>query len=85
MLSKCANPKCTASFRYLHRGKLFRMEVPVTFATVQPAPEQAKKLPLRTEFFWLCEECSTQMTLIYSKEVGITTRPLPSLRASAGF
>jgi hypothetical protein len=43
MLSKCANPKCTALFRYLHIGKLFRMEVPAVFATVKATPEYAKK------------------------------------------
>jgi len=26
MLSKCANPGCSASFLYLHQGKLFRLE-----------------------------------------------------------
>jgi len=28
MLSKSANPTCSASFRYLHNGKLFRVEKP---------------------------------------------------------
>ncbi len=27
MLSKCANPGCTATFLYLHQGKLFRLNV----------------------------------------------------------
>lgn len=85
MLSKCANPQCTASFRYLHDGKLFRMEVPAGFPAVDKPPQVAKKPPQRTEFFWLCEKCSTQMTLVYNKELGITTRPLPSIRAGMGF
>jgi hypothetical protein len=25
MISKCANPACTAHFLYLHEGKLFRV------------------------------------------------------------
>ena len=29
MLSKCANPGCTATFLYLHRGKLFRLDTSV--------------------------------------------------------
>ena len=85
MLSKCANPECTALFRYLHDGKLFRMEMPAVVASDNTPPEQAKKPPQRTEFFWLCEKCSTQMTVIYNIELGITTRPLPSLRAGAGL
>ena len=84
MLSKCSNPKCNALFRYLHSGKLFRMEVPATFAVAKEAPEHAKKPPSRTEFFWLCERCSTQMTVIYDQRVGITTRLLPAFRAGAG-
>jgi len=26
MLSKCANPECSAKFRYLHDGKVFRVD-----------------------------------------------------------
>ncbi len=85
MLSKCANPQCTASFRYLHDGKLFRMELPAAFTAVNKLPEHAKKPPLRTEFFWLCESCSTQMTLVYNREAGVTIRLLPSFRAGAGL
>jgi hypothetical protein len=85
MLSKCANPQCSASFRYLHDGKLFRMEVTANFAVVNDPAQNAKKPPLRTEFFWLCNTCSKQMTIIYNREVGVTTRPLPTFRASVGL
>jgi len=27
MLSKCANPTCSAQFRYLHDGKVFRVDL----------------------------------------------------------
>jgi hypothetical protein len=27
MLSKCANPACSANFRYLHEGRLFHVEI----------------------------------------------------------
>jgi len=84
MLSKCANPECTASFRYLHIGKLFRMEVPAASANASNG-EGMKKPAHRTEFFWLCETCAARMTLMYKKEVGVTTRPLPALRARAGL
>lgn len=82
MLSKCANPSCTAPFRYLHDGKLFRMEVPATFLLNTP-PQSSKKPPQRTEFFWLCSSCSAQMTLIYTRTDGVITRPLAALRAGA--
>jgi hypothetical protein len=85
MLSKCANPKCTASFRYLHHGKLFRMEVPAALTHLNDPSEHTRKPPHRTEFFWLCEKCAMQMTLIYNKDLGVTTRLLPALGAGVGL
>ena len=82
MLSKCANPGCIAPFRYLHEGKLFRMDVPATALLHTPA-QNIKKPPQRTEFFWLCNACSAQMTLIYTRTEGVITRPLAALRARA--
>ena|ERR1700733_1888874 len=59
MLSKCANPLCSASFRYFHEGRLFRIEVPSRSAEdVQTARPAA-----HVEFFWLCDRCTPQMTL----------------------
>jgi hypothetical protein len=85
MLSKCANPRCTARFRYLHDGKLFRFELPTAFGTVNADAGNARKPALRTEFFWLCSACSSQMTIVYRRDIGVTTRPLPTLRAGAGL
>lgn len=82
MLSKCANPNCAASFRYLHDGKLFRMETPPLLAA---ASEHARKPPQRIEFFWLCQTCSEHMTLVYNAKLGVTTRLLSSFRASTGL
>jgi hypothetical protein len=42
MLSKCANPKCSAAFRYLHDGKLFRMEVPAALASANQSRARKK-------------------------------------------
>ena len=78
MISKCANPACTAHFLYLHEGKLFRVlrgtdEPPAQEMGVDPtAPKRAQ----RVEFFWLCRECSTQMTLRFDKNLGIVVYPL---------
>ena len=60
MLSKCANPDCSESFRYLHRGKIF---------CLAPTPEveavTGEFLPQFEERFWLCDECSKTMTVIW--------------------
>ena len=85
MISKCANPACSAHFRYLHSGKLFRFE--------REAIEDKEPLlgfdptlhqhSTGVEFFWLCENCSATLTLIYRKGLGVSTRPLRRLLKEA--
>jgi len=83
MLSKCANPSCTASFRYFHQGKLFRMEVE------NPNPDEAVltrtgKHVRRMEFFWLCDRCATRMTLEHDSNGRVLVKPVdPGLRAAS--
>jgi hypothetical protein len=54
LLSKCANPDCVATFRYLQQGKLFRLEKERTKDFSQ-SPEP--------EYFWLCGNCSETISL----------------------
>ena len=60
MLSKCANPDCSETFRYLHQGKIF---------CLAPTPEvETLSGELREVFrerFWLCTRCSREITLIW--------------------
>lgn len=67
MLAKCTNPSCSYPFRYLHEGKLYRMEL---------VPEDGRSGP-KSEWFWLCNQCSSQMTLRVegSKLVAVTEMP----------
>lgn len=65
MVSKCANPRCMATFRYMHEGRLFHAVV----GSVAPENEPA------FERFWLCEECSRKMTVI-SRPDGVLVVPL---------
>jgi len=83
MLSKCANPTCSATFRYLHDGTLFHV-------VIEPAaPERPASYETATiERFWLCGECSRKMTVI-SGPAGIIVVPLqqpskPERRAIPG-
>ncbi len=71
MLSKCANPGCAASFRYLHQGKLFRLD-----AGIEEPGRETPKAAHRIEFFWLCAECTARMTLAYTKDAGVTLVPV---------
>jgi hypothetical protein len=75
MVSKCSNPACSASFRYLHEGKLFRMAVMPDNPNFALDPG-TKKSSHRIEFFWLCEECAPEMTLIFKPGAGVTAQPL---------
>ena len=67
MLAKCANPSCSHSFRYLHEGKLYRIELVGDDGGSGP----------KSEWFWLCNQCSLQMTLRVegSKLVAVTEMP----------
>ena len=60
MLSKCANPECCEILRYLHKGKIF---------CLAPTPEVQSMTgmlhPPFEERFWLCEQCSKEMTLVW--------------------
>ncbi len=71
MVSNCANPSCSAIFRYLHEGTIFQ----VTART----PAEVKRLRgARHERFWLCGECSKTMTIIF-EPTGIRVMSLHEL------
>ena len=77
MVSKCANPDCTAPFRYLHVGKLYRMETSLGFErrrSMSQDESQPRQLR-RTEFYWLCENCAPKMTLAFDPLTGVIARP----------
>jgi hypothetical protein len=73
MVSKCANPVCSATFRYMHEGRLFQVGV----GSAAPEPEKVATL----ERFWLCGECSTKMTVVSSPD-GVLVVPLQQLTES---
>jgi hypothetical protein len=75
MLSKCANPSCTASFRYFHQGRLFRMEVE-TSEPDEAVLTRAGKAVRRAEFFWLCDRCAARMTLEHTSAGSVVVKPV---------
>lgn len=60
MVTKCADPPCSARFRYLREGRLFRLEAECD----------------KEEYFWLCSECASKMLLKVEKGRGVVTLPL---------
>lgn len=75
MLSKCANPDCSEIFRYLHQGKVF---------CLAPTPEveavTGEFLPQFQERFWLCDECSKKITVVWGG-TQVKLEPLPAQEA----
>ena len=66
MVSKCANPNCSAAFHH-RRGRLFRFpKRPVQDSC--PAPTDS------VQHFWLCEVCSATYSLEYHEAKGVALR-----------
>lgn len=84
MLSKCANPECSAPFLYFHRGRLFRLETEGRQDRRRNMGGEVgtAKALRRVEFYWLCQDCAEKMTLTFDRMSGITVRPLPATSAS---
>ncbi len=61
MVTKCANPSCSASFQYFRSGKLFLIELPRASSGAGDGNARAKAK--RIEYFWLCERCSSELTV----------------------
>ena len=68
MLVKCANSSCSASFRDLRDGRLFRLERDPTLWSSKSN---------RIEYFWLCHGCSSEMTLRLREDGTMVTVLLP--------
>ena len=68
MLSKCLNPHCTAKFRYLWEGRLFRVDF---CEAKRKKSALAGRLPLLgagekdrpIEHFWLCGDCAMNLNI----------------------
>lgn len=73
MLQKCANPACSVPFRSLREGKLFLAENRDSRAETYGASSVRKP---RREHFWLCEACSSHLTLRFDNDRGMMTVPL---------
>lgn len=53
MVSFCANPMCSAEFRYLSCGQLFVIKTSIR----------------RAETYWLCEDCSKEFRVQLEEDV----------------
>lgn len=69
MLSKCANPVCSAPFRYLGDGRLFQVELQIVKGSSKPVR--------KIEHFWLCDPCSQQMRVAVADNEAVLVQSDP--------
>ncbi len=77
MLSKCANPACSASFRYLHQGRIFSLVLDPEPTATDVVWDHRVERPV--ERYWLCEVCAQSMTLGRDGK-SVVVRPMPAAR-----
>jgi hypothetical protein len=79
MLHKCANPTCPRPFRSLNDGKLFLIEIdhPVAVPHNGATTLRKERSARRMERYWLCDDCSSLLTLTFHRGRGMVTVPLP--------
>lgn len=62
MVSKCANPKCTARMKYLHEGRLFVVQTSSSVRYWRQESDSFSAPPGRQiEHYWLCDSCAHSM------------------------
>ncbi|MBZ5649855.1 MAG: hypothetical protein LAO18_05150 [Acidobacteriia bacterium] len=82
MLHKCANPACPIPFRSLSVGKLSLLETD-NFETMTSGTRGRRGRSLRRmERYWLCDGCSSVLTLAFERGKGMVTVPLPARHRS---
>jgi hypothetical protein len=69
MLSKCANPACSARFRYLRQGRIFTLEIKTL------SSGRRGQCSSKMEHFWLCDSCAKAMEIVWENG-RVSTRAL---------
>ncbi len=84
MLSKCANPDCSAGFHYFGQGKLFEVhfeDADLCEKAGRVPFEQKMSKPIKNvEHFWLCPECSNKLTVGLDRQNNVLIMPLPKAK-----
>ena len=83
MVYHCANPDCATPLRYLRDGRLFQFEV--RSFSLPPAAQcgetpQKSRGSRQVSRFWLCGQCSSNLTLTFEQAKAVIVTPLPTVR-----
>jgi hypothetical protein len=80
MLSKCASPACSTTFRYLHEGRLYVIDHRESLARSKP---RCLSRSGQIEYAWLCSSCSLYLTIQIDDQFG--TRVVGKLEGETCF
>lgn len=83
MVSRCANPACLAPLRYLRDGRLFQFEIRSLIVPGLKAARAKTRADSsrQVSHFWLCGQCSSNLTLTFDGTQGVKLIPLASKMA----
>jgi hypothetical protein len=76
MLSKCANPICSASFKYFRQGKVFEVRSDSSHFAVSITAGAVRESSNSVQHYWLCAKCSAKMTIAVNRNREILVLPL---------
>ncbi len=80
MISSCANPACNKPFHYLRGGRLYRFDAPCGGGHSEHASNAvyATTASRCAVFFWLCNECSSRLSLKFNgRQVTVVPLKVP--------
>lgn len=85
MLTNCAAPGCSATFHYLHEGKVFVFEPGKPGKTQLANPDDPAPASAEPRYAWLCEKCLRKFTIACddSGNLRLVTRSQPEASAEA--
>jgi hypothetical protein len=84
MITQCANPECSAPFRYMRQGRLFQVDRDSAgHMVLGPFLMTGDGLSHRLEHFWLCGNCAQRLTLVIDPERGVVPAQLPQAPRAA--
>ncbi len=79
MLSKCANPDCSAAFHYYGQGRLFEVHFEdadlCEKAGRMPFDQAMTKHDRSVEHFWLCADCADRLTVALDRQNNVLVLP----------
>lgn len=72
MLQKCANPACSAQFRYLNKGRLLEVETQYRQHSDSEPGRNPKNGTGHVDLYWYCEQCAAHVALFFDRRQGLT-------------